>query len=361
MTCSCGSPCRRRMRTAHAPGDVARVEVYAITADRAPHVDRRSREAATSFRRSSRTEQVRQAVPPLPPPKPGEPEPLPLPPGARRRPGRADRRPRDGSHRRRKSRVTLPRARRLRRRLPETAPLPGPLVAPDSTGARCAITTPSRSAANGRYGRRAKLPAGAARVDEQRSGGPEGHVRRDSADHHAGQPPPDARGVARRQPSQAAAVADRSVSRAAADHLRRVRGRTRCRPADARRPTHADRAARLRRLAELECHSAAHHVRDGALFRGAPRGYRQRLHVRGPASPTTCVTLTDTFPPSPPKSLAAVANAGRINLIWEPSDDADLAGYLVLRSELPDATLAPAHRKHDRRDALYRSRPSARV
>jgi hypothetical protein len=65
-------------------------------------------------------------------------------------------------------------------------------------------------------------------------------------------------------------------------------------------------------------------------------------HVRGPASPTVCVTPKDTFPPRPPRSLAAVATEVGINLIWEPSESADLAGYIVLRSRLPDDTLQPA-------------------
>jgi hypothetical protein len=57
--------------------------------------------------------------------------------------------------------------------------------------------------------------------------------------------------------------------------------------------------------------------------------------VQGPASATTCVTPTDTFPPVAPKSLAAIASAGVITLIWEPNTEADLAGYLVLRGEAP--------------------------
>jgi hypothetical protein len=43
------------------------------------------------------------------------------------------------------------------------------------------------------------------------------------------------------------------------------------------------------------------------------------------------VKVADVFPPSPPRSLAAVAAERSINLIWEVSTDADLAGYLVLR------------------------------
>ncbi len=61
--------------------------------------------------------------------------------------------------------------------------------------------------------------------------------------------------------------------------------------------------------------------------------------VIGPASPRTCVTPTDTFPPAAPANLAAIAGAGVISLIWDPVSDNDLAGYLVLRGEAPGDTL----------------------
>ena len=63
--------------------------------------------------------------------------------------------------------------------------------------------------------------------------------------------------------------------------------------------------------------------------------------VIGPASPRTCVTPKDTFPPAAPKNLAAIAGAGVINLIWDPNSESDLAGYLVLRGEAPGDTLQP--------------------
>jgi len=56
--------------------------------------------------------------------------------------------------------------------------------------------------------------------------------------------------------------------------------------------------------------------------------------VEGPASPAGCVTPRDTFPPEAPSALAAVAGAGVISLIWEPNDEADLAGYVLLRGEV---------------------------
>jgi len=61
--------------------------------------------------------------------------------------------------------------------------------------------------------------------------------------------------------------------------------------------------------------------------------------VMGPASPMTCVTPADTFPPAAPQSLAAIAGAGVISLVWDANTEADLAGYLVLRGDAPGDTL----------------------
>jgi hypothetical protein len=61
--------------------------------------------------------------------------------------------------------------------------------------------------------------------------------------------------------------------------------------------------------------------------------------VIGPASPRTCVTPKDTFPPAAPRNLAAIAGAGVINLIWDANAEPDLAGYLVLRADAPGDTL----------------------
>ncbi|HXE80120.1 MAG TPA: hypothetical protein VNK41_05175 [Vicinamibacterales bacterium] len=58
----------------------------------------------------------------------------------------------------------------------------------------------------------------------------------------------------------------------------------------------------------------------------------------GPPSQPTCVEVKDVFPPAAPKSLEAVAAGGAVNLIWEPNRDADLAGYLVIRSEGDEST-----------------------
>jgi len=65
------------------------------------------------------------------------------------------------------------------------------------------------------------------------------------------------------------------------------------------------------------------------------------IHVRGPSSSVACASFADTFLPGAPGKLGAVATSGMISLIWEPSAAKDLAGYLVLRGDSPDATLTP--------------------
>lgn len=64
------------------------------------------------------------------------------------------------------------------------------------------------------------------------------------------------------------------------------------------------------------------------------------VHVRGPASEMVCEAFADTFPPGPAKNLEAIASSGVIALLWEASEAADLEGYLVLRGEAGNATLA---------------------
>jgi hypothetical protein len=63
--------------------------------------------------------------------------------------------------------------------------------------------------------------------------------------------------------------------------------------------------------------------------------------IESEPSPKACETLTDTFPPAAPKALTAVPTDGAINLIWEPSPERDLAGYIVLRATGTGADLQP--------------------
>jgi hypothetical protein len=63
--------------------------------------------------------------------------------------------------------------------------------------------------------------------------------------------------------------------------------------------------------------------------------------IESDASAQSCDTFKDTFPPAPPKSLNAVPSEGVITLIWEPSAEKDLAGYIVLRATAPNQDLQP--------------------
>jgi hypothetical protein len=63
--------------------------------------------------------------------------------------------------------------------------------------------------------------------------------------------------------------------------------------------------------------------------------------VEGDPSSRRCVVPLDDFPPQPPSGLSTVSAEGAITLIWEPSAEPDVAGYLVLRGEAGDATLTP--------------------
>jgi hypothetical protein len=77
---------------------------------------------------------------------------------------------------------------------------------------------------------------------------------------------------------------------------------------------------------------------DARISWGSTRCYLVRtvemfasLAVESGGGERECVTLKDTFPPAAPQGLTAVASEGAISLIWEPNNEPDLRGYLVLR------------------------------
>ena len=85
---------------------------------------------------------------------------------------------------------------------------------------------------------------------------------------------------------------------------------------------------------------------DARLTWGATRCYAVRsvetvgaLAVESEATTPGCVTLADTFPPSAPKGLQAVATEGVINLIWDANTEPDLDGYILLRAAAGDELL----------------------
>jgi hypothetical protein len=63
--------------------------------------------------------------------------------------------------------------------------------------------------------------------------------------------------------------------------------------------------------------------------------------VESDASAPACITPRDTFPPAAPKGVSVVAGPGTVNLSWDANAEPDLAGYLVLRGEVPGDTLQP--------------------
>jgi hypothetical protein len=63
--------------------------------------------------------------------------------------------------------------------------------------------------------------------------------------------------------------------------------------------------------------------------------------IESDPSDPLCVTPRDTFAPAAPKGLSVVAATGTMNLSWDANTEADLQGYLVLRSEVPGGTLQP--------------------
>jgi hypothetical protein len=88
---------------------------------------------------------------------------------------------------------------------------------------------------------------------------------------------------------------------------------------------------------------------------GAEPGKEQCFVVRSVATVGTatiesepgdpiCVTPKDTFPPAAPKSLAAVSDAGAVNLVWDANTESDLAGYVVLRGDAPGDNMQPLMR-----------------
>jgi hypothetical protein len=86
-------------------------------------------------------------------------------------------------------------------------------------------------------------------------------------------------------------------------------------------------------------HAGAEPGQETVLRRPQRRRGRARGVIESDPSSPICITPKDTFPPAAPKGLAAVSSAGVINLIWDASTEADLAGYVVLRGEAPGAAL----------------------
>lgn len=84
----------------------------------------------------------------------------------------------------------------------------------------------------------------------------------------------------------------------------------------------------------LDKHARLDHVYKYVLQRVVKlKVHGESAELAGVKSEPVTVDAKDVFPPSVPQGLAAVADAeaGSIDLSWEPSPQADVAGYIVYR------------------------------
>jgi hypothetical protein len=315
------------------PADIARVEVYAITANRAPT----NQDDAEELRELSTliaTETVRRPLPPLPREMSDQPAPPPLPlaPGVDQGSEIVVRETLTPEMR---EPVTIPESTARPAPSVDEEPFPGPLVGPLGPAAPTRYYYAVGVNRSGRYG-----PAGA--LLPVPLGTTSAAPGRPELTHDATNitirwtPPGDARGVGLEPVAGAVPSKPLFAGPPATTYdIYEVPAAVNQTPAVPTPLTSAPIGA-----LELARPIASFGVEQCFFVRSVDiiDGY----HVRGPASPTACITPKDTFAPAPPKALAAVATEGAINLIWEPSESADLAGYIVLRSRLPDDTLQPA-------------------
>jgi hypothetical protein len=87
---------------------------------------------------------------------------------------------------------------------------------------------------------------------------------------------------------------------------------------------------------------------DTRLEWGTERCYQVRVvhlyekaEVESASSPAACVTPVDTFAPTPPTNVRVVPSSGAISLIWQRGAEGDLAGFIVLRAAVPSDALTP--------------------
>jgi hypothetical protein len=309
------------------PADVSRVELYAITAHRVPELDEPEelRKLATLVG----SEVVRRPLPP-PPIKEGLP-PIPLPPPG---PGVDQGAPiafREALTSDAQAAVMLP--------VPpgtSTESLVRPLIAPPDGGLPRRYYFAVSVSPRGRYGPSTALvpvplgPTSSAPSQPQIAVGEQSATIR-------WKPAGDARGATESTPE--GLLPSRPLLPGPPPTTYDVFEVPREQPANV--SPHAPTPLTKAPVGALEFVQSAIRLGTERCFVVRPVDIVADTHVRGPASPVGCASFADTFPPTPPGTLQAVAVSGRINLIWLPSGAADVAGYVVLRGEGPDATLTP--------------------
>ena len=325
------------------PADVARVEVYAITADRAPG----PLDIADDIRERSTlvaTEVVRRPPPPPPPAKPGEPEPpqLPAEPGVDQGAVVVVREQLTPEMR---TPLVLgePGGRQRRDQPDEIEPLPGALIAPSESNEPQRYYYAVAVSPRGRYGPAqpyVPVPLGTT------SSAPSAPALSydESTLTIKWTPPTDVRGS--QSPSDPDVLPSKPIVPQAEPTTYDVYevaapSAPPALPAPASPPLDVPKPLTPAPVGELQFTQPITTLGVERCFFVRSVDIVGGYHVRGPASPTTCIELKDTFAPAAPGSLSAVASGGAINLIWDPSPASDLAGYLVLRGEAPGATLTP--------------------
>jgi hypothetical protein len=320
-----------------SPADVARVELYAITAERPPQADDQEdlREVSTLVG----SEQVRRPLPPPPPAKEGIP-PLPMPPPGPGVDQGATLVMREALTSDMHKAVALPGNDRSEDKPDEEDAVPRPLVAPPNGGGPQRYYYAVAVSARGRYGPPSGLVPAPLGPTSSAPVNPEIAVS-EKAVTIKWAPSQDARGTAETAggdllPSKPTVLGPPPTTY---DVYEVPQNATADAPA-LTFPTPLTPAP----VATVEFTQQGITLGRKRCFVVRPVDILSGTHVRGPASPMVCESFRDTFAPPPPGRLDAVASPGMISLIWEPTNAPDLAGYIVLRGEAGGATLTPLKR-----------------
>jgi predicted small lipoprotein YifL len=324
------------------PGDIASLEIYAVTAEREPVIG--EREPGPAWTLVHRLP-VRRPVPPAPPAPAGAPPlpPLPLEPGVDQG-----------------QRVTIRETLTAAQLEPVevAAAVPGAAADPEPDAGRPALALPLVAPATDRTARRFYVARAVARrgragqwsaIRSVPTASPIAApvVATPTYDAAAvtitwtpppgatvAPPPPAEGGLPSRALGPAAPATSYNVYAAAADPAPDALGLvTRTAPLNPAPIEAATFAVSGVTFGEERCFA----VRTLTIVGGAT--------IESPASSPACVTPRDTFAPPAPTALEAVGGAGVISLIWEAVEAADLAGYLVFRGENggePSTPLTPA-------------------
>lgn len=316
------------------PADVARVEVFAVTAERAPAF-----RLPEDLRRASKliaSEVVRKPVPPPPATAEGQPPVPPPPPG----PGVDQGTPLVFRETLTPDlRVPVPLdddTARAREGAPEGEDVPRPLIAPPDTGGPQRYYVAFGVTERGRYGPPTAVVPAPLGPTSSAPGRPELTVE-ETRMTMKWPAPNDARGV--QEPSAEGVLPSRPIVQGPPATTYDIYEVRREPPAEGA-PTTLPAPLTQAPLVATEHTQADITLGTERCFIVRPVDIVSGVHVRGPASEMVCAPFADTFAPGPAKNLEAIASAGVIALLWEISDAKDLEGYLVLRGEAGNATLA---------------------